>query len=358
MLPRPSARVERTIARTFLALPRPVLQRIVGERRRSPEGFELDPQTQALLWLMRRTGAPEMHAGGLEPARRRLDREGTTLEPRGFDDVQARDLTVPCAQGPRRARMYSPQSARTETSPALVFFHGGGFCLGSIESHDGICRALASKAGVIVLSVDYRLAPEHVFPAAVEDAIAATRWVLESGGSIGIDPNAVAVGGDSAGGTLSTVVAQTLRGAARRPIFQLLIYPATDCTRREPSHQYFREGLMLTAANIDWFLGNYLPSPDLVTDPRASPIFAGDLSGLPPALVLTGGFDPLRDEGRAYAERMRAAGVDVEHVCSEGSVHGFMNTAGVLRESQRLLSLAADRLRGALSVRRAIASAA
>jgi len=356
---RPPVIVERAVARTFLALPPVVLRRIVGPPRRSPEGLELDLEAQALLRLMAITGARAMHDGGVERARRRLDREGSTLDPRGFADVETRDLVVPCPAGPRAARAYRPAASRgVAPSPALVFFHGGGFTLGSLRSHDGICRALASKAGVVVIAVDYRLAPEHPFPAAVEDAVEATRWVLDNAASLGVDPSAVAVGGDSAGGTLATVAAQMLRDAPRRPAFQLLMYPATDATRRQASHRHFAEGLMLASSTIDWFLANYFPSPSMTTDPRASPLFAHDVSGLPPALVLTAGFDPLRDEGKAYADRMRAAGVDVEYVCSEGSVHGFMNMAGVLYEPARMLALAADRLARALTVQRAIASAA
>jgi acetyl esterase len=259
------------------------------------------------------------------------------------------DRTVPGAVGPRQVRVYTPAVARGGGAPGLVWFHGGGFVVGSIESHDGVCRAIASRAGVVVVSVDYRLAPEHRFPAGLEDAIAATRWVLEHGSTLGIDPRAVAVGGDSAGGNLSAVIAQTLRSEPRRPAFQLLLYPATDCTRTMVSHQHFREGLILTERSIAWFTENYLPAKSFETDPRASPLFASDLTGLAPALVITAGFDPLRDEGRAYAEKMQAAGVDVEHVLAQGSVHGFINMTGALPESARMLDLVATRLRERLS---------
>jgi acetyl esterase len=341
-------RIERAAARTLLALPGSVLRRIVGPARRSPEGIELEVQTQALLWLMRLTGEPDLAEGGVKRARRRMDRTGSLLATL-VDDVTTEDRAVPGAAGPRRVRVYTPANARGRAAPALVWFHGGGFVIGSVESSDGVCRALASRAGVVVLSVDYRLAPEHQFPAAVEDAIAVTRWVLEHGPSIGIDPKAVAVGGDSAGGNLSAVISQTLLHEPRRPSFQLLVYPATDFTRVMPSHRYFGEGLILTKESIDFFLENYLPDQSLQTDIRASCLFATDLRGLPPALVLTAGFDSLRDEGRAYAEKMKAAGVEVEYVCAEGSVHGFINMTGGLPESARMLELAAARLREALS---------
>jgi acetyl esterase len=352
------AQVERTTVQAFVSLPRVVLRRIVGAPVRSPEGYELDPQVQALIWLMSKTRQPGLIDGGVENARRRLDRNGWLLDVHGVADVSANDRTLPGAAGSRRARVYTPKGLETAAAPALVFLHGGGFVLGSIESHDGLCRGLASRARVMVISVDYRLAPENPFPAAVDDAVAATRWVLDEAGSLGVDPDAVAVGGDSAGGCLAAVVAQTLRDAPRRPAFQLLMYPTTDATHGSASLQYFRDDLMLTERDILWFTDKYLPSPSMKTDPRASPLLASDLSGQPPALVLTAGFDPLRDEGRAYAERMSAAGVEVEHVCSEPSVHGFMSMAGVLREPARMFALAADRLTRALSPRKAVASAA
>jgi acetyl esterase len=229
-----------------------------------------------------------------------------------------------------------------------LWLHGGGFVLGSIESHDGVCRALAKEAGVAVASLDYRLGPEHRFPAGLMDAVAATRWFLEHGEELGFDPGAFAIGGDSAGGNLAAVTCHLLRGAARTPTFQLLVYPATDATRSDPSHLIFSEGLVLIEPNVAWFLDHYIAEPSEAKDPRVSPVRANDLSGLPPALVMTAGFDPLRDEGRVYAERMRAAGVEVEFVCVEGSMHGFLNTAGALVASARAVTMAADRLRRAL----------
>ena len=352
------SRIERAAARAVLSLPSPVLTRLVGVPPRSPDGLVLDVQSQALLWLMRLRGLDELHEGGLGRARFMMDRSAATLAS-AASDVTGTYCTVAGAAGPLRAAVYKPKAARGGLAPGLVFFHGGGFVLGSIESHDGVCRELARSAGAVVVSVDYRLAPEDPFPAAVEDAISATRWVLANAESLGIDPEAVAVGGDSAGGNLAAVAAQALRKAPRSPAFQLLFYPVTDFTRPGASHRFFGEGFLLTKASMDWFEENYLP-PASRRDPRASPIFATDLSGLPAAFVLTAGFDPLRDEGRAYAEAMRAAGVDVEHLCAEGSMHGFINVAGGLREASRMVSLAADRLRRALEPRvgRGVASAA
>jgi acetyl esterase len=211
-----------------------------------------------------------------------------------------------------------------------------------------VCRELASKAGVVVVSVDYRRSPEDPFPAAPDDCVAATRWILANATSLGIAPGAVAVGGDSAGGNLAAVVAQALRGEARTPAFQLLIYPVCDFTRPGQSHRYFSHGYLLTKVSIDWFEENYIPDANR-TDPRVSPFFAEDLSGLPPALVITAGFDPLRDEGRAYGDAMLKAGVDVEQVCAEGSMHGFFNTTAGLKSAARMMELAADRLKVRLS---------
>jgi acetyl esterase len=353
-------RLERAATLAVLDLPPSLLRRIVGPPVRSPEGFELDLQGQALLWLMRISRQPELHESGVEGGRRALDHMGRLLDMRGMDDVEVSDRTVPGAEGPRAARIYRPATAAsTGPTPALVWFHGGGFVLGSIASHDGACRALASISGAVVISVDYRLSPEHRFPAAVDDAVAATRWVLENGASIGVDVASVAVGGDSAGGNLAALVSLALRNAPRKPVYQLLVYPVTDLTRSLPSHQAFREGVMLPEKSILWFRGLYLPDPSYESRPEVSPFFAPDLVGLPPALMLTAGFDPLRDEGKAYADRMRAAGIEVEYVCSQGSMHGFLNTAGGVAEAARMVRLAADRLRKALTRTRSnVASAA
>lgn len=341
-------RFRRAAATRFLSLPEPALRRIVGPPVRSPEGWPLDIQSQALLWLMRAAReSAEYSDVGL--ARKTLDRSGRVLAPRADErfPIRIQDRELPGAVGPRRVRIYSGAHAG-RLAPALVWLHGGGFVLGSIESHDEVCRALASRASVTVLSVDYRLAPEHPFPAGVDDAAAITRWLLTRGEQIGVDPDAVAIGGDSAGGNLATVVAHSLRASIKRPVFQLLVYPATDATCQHSSHGFFADGFLLSARTIQWFLDHYITDRSLETEPRVSPLFAADLSGLPRALVITAGFDPLRDEGKAYADRMRDAGVPVDYLCARGSLHGFLNTAGALRESARVLALAADAVRSAI----------
>jgi acetyl esterase len=329
-----------------LALPAPILRRLVGPPIVSPEGWPLDLQSQMLLWMLR-VARMSSEYSDVADARRTLGRTSRILSPRAVSDLRTKDVTVPGGEGPRRARIYAPSDARPMV-PALLWLHGGGFVLGSIESHDGVCRALATRSGVAVVSLDYRLAPDHPFPGGLEDSLAAARWILREGPEIGIDPRAVAIGGDSAGGNLAAVTAQILRGEARRPVFQLLVYPATDATCSQPSQRSFADGFILTARAIQWFLSHYITDRRLETEPRVSPLLCSDLTGAPPAFVMTAGFDPLRDEGRAYADRLRAAGVAVEYACAKGSMHGFLNTAAALRESSRSLDLAASALRRAL----------
>jgi acetyl esterase len=351
------SRVERAVTLAFLGMPPALLRRIVGAPRRAPEGYAIDLQGQALTWLMHASRQPELHERGEVAGRRILDHTGPLLSLPDLDDVEVSDRTLPGAASPRPARVYRPSGASRDRAAGLVFFHGGGFVLGSIDSHDGVCRALAKASGLVVVSVDYRLAPEHRWPAGVDDAVAATRWVLAQGATLGIDPTNVAVGGDSAGGNLAALVSLALRSEARKPVFQLLIYPATDLTCGQPSHRFFAEGLMLPEKSIRWFRKLYLPDLKFESDPAASPFFATDLANAPPALVVTAGFDPLRDEGKGYADKLHAAGVDVDYVCSEGSQHGFVNTFGGIAESARMLTLIADRLRRATS-RLRVASAA
>lgn len=322
-------RLERALVERVLRLPKPILRRLMGEPPRSPEGFELDLETHALIELMRLARQPEMHQGGPELAREHMDRSAKVAEPRGNDELSIRDSRIPGPAGDVPVRIYTPVAGEAPR-PVLVYLHGGGFVIGSIDSHDGLCRALAQAASVVVVSVGYRLAPEHPFPAGLDDAIAVTRFIIEHASSVGGDPKRVAVGGDSAGGNLSACVALACRQDPVPPAFQLLLYPATDATRSLPSHRHFRDGFFLTEASVAWFLDNYVRDARDHENPRVSPLFTPDLSGAPPALVVTAGFDPLRDEGRAYAERLREAGVPVELREYEGAIHGFVSMAGVL----------------------------
>ena len=232
--------------------------------------------------------------------------------------------------------------------PALIYFHGGGWVIGDLESHDQVCRALANAARCIVVAVDYRLAPEHKFPAAVDDAIAATRWIAGNAARLGIDAARLAVGGDSAGGNLAAVVSLDARDRGGPPlVFQLLIYPGTDMRMDRPSHVRHAEQLPLRRATMQWFVGHYLRDAGDEADWRASPLRARDFRNLPPALVVTAGFDPLCDEGEAYAKALSGAGVRVAHERFGGQIHGFLSMGRMIADAGRLVALAADALKGA-----------
>lgn len=233
------------------------------------------------------------------------------------------DLTFDGPHGPIGATRYRASDA--EPTGLVIFFHGGGWVLGSRASHDSAVRALAVASGADFLSVDYSLAPEAPFPAAVDDALAAWRFAVEKAPEWGIDPARIALAGDSAGGNLSAVVAQLTRGDDVVPRLQALIYPVTDLLNDADSHREFADGFFLTQADVEYFKDHYLPDRALAADPRVSPLLAEDLSGLPPAYVIVAGFDPLRDEGIAYAEAMRDAGVDVAVDYAGPMIHGFLN---------------------------------
>jgi acetyl esterase len=231
----------------------------------------------------------------------------------------------------------------------VVYYHGGGWVVGDLDTHDATCRHLAHDTTAAVLALDYRLAPEHRFPAAVDDAVAAFAWAVREAPALGADPACVGVAGDSAGGNLAAVVAQvTTRAGGARPVAQLLIYPVTDLSTKHPSYRLFSAGFFLTEADMDWYRGSYLPDESAARDPRASPLLAADLSGLPPAIVLTAGFDVLRDEGEAYARRLRDAGVPVELRRNAGQIHGFANASSVSPTARAAMDEGARLFRAAL----------
>jgi len=288
--------------------------------------MSVDPEVQVLLDLMAASGASLLSTVSVEDARNVMDvmARFVDLEPEQVARVE--DRLIPGAAGQIPVRVYTPQGAGP--FPVLVFLHGGGFVLCSIETHDELCRAFTNGAGCIVVSVEYRLAPEHKFPAAVDDCYAATRWVAENASGIGGDPARIAVGGDSAGGNLAAVVAHLARdGGGPSLVYQVLIYPATSFVTDMPSRRENAEGYFLTEADMQWFSGHYLRSEADARDPRVSPLEARDFSGLPPALVITAEYDPLRDEGEAYAARLREAGVPAVYTCYEGMIHGFLSMA-------------------------------
>jgi len=261
----------------------------------------------------------------------------------GEPDALARveNLFSPGPAGDIPLRLYATDHVGLR--PALVYFHGGGFVFGNLDTHDAVCRAIAKASGAVVVAVDYRLAPEHKFPAAVDDSYAATKWVAANAERLGIDAHRIAVGGDSAGGNLATVIALRCRDAGGPALAaQVLIYPVTDVSTFETgSHRELAEGYFLTRAAMEWFTGHYLASADHKRHPEVSPLLAPNLSGLPPALIITAEFDPLRDEGEAYARRIQQAGVPVTVTRYPGMIHGFVSMRGVLSGGRQAIQEAA-----------------
>lgn len=306
----------------------------------------MHPQAEALLKQMAEQAMPAPESMTVAQNRALIGDLGDLSGP-PEEVARVVDATAPGPGGDIPLRIYVP--AGEGPLRTLVFFHGGGWVIGDLDSHDGVCRALANRAGAVVASVGYRLAPEHRFPAAVEDAYAAVVWAAAHIGGYGGDPARLAVGGDSAGGNLAAVVCQTARDQRGPAIgFQLLIYPATDRHDDSPSMRQNARGPLLSRAWMEWFHGFYQSGPDDGMDPRMSPSRAADLSGLPPALVVTAEFDPLRDQGAAYAARMAQAGVRVEHLPVDGLFHGFIQMAGVLDPAREVLDHSGRALRAAL----------
>jgi len=304
------------------------------------------PQVAALLDRVARSPLPPYHTVTAFVARRIYRDTRAALSPPPPEVSEARLLI---ADGPVAIRAYRPiGAAKGEVLPALVYFHGGGWTIGDLDTHDTLCRQLANGARCAVFSVDYRLAPEHPFPAAVDDCIAATAYVARNAGTLAIDARRIAVGGDSAGSNLATVVALDARDrGGPRLAFQLLIYPATDQRMQHASHRENGEGYLLTRQAIEFFRGGYLPRREDWTDWRASPLLAPSLAGLPPAYVLTAGFDPLRDEGREYCERLKREGVEATYRQYDDMVHGFVLFGGAVDAANQAVQECCAALRGA-----------
>lgn len=289
---------------------------------------ELDPQAKLLMDLVARSAAPAFHTLDVAKAREETRKLLAYFSPEPLPVATRRDLHIPREGGGGAipARLYRALESDTAAQlPLLVFFHGGGWTVGDIDGYDPLCRAFANRAQCAVLSVDYRLAPEHPFPAAVDDAYTATSWAMRRAQDLGIDPTRIAVGGDSAGGNLATVTTMLAADRGGPAIaFQLLVYPATDQRSERPSQRRFGQGYLLDLESIRYFQRGYLRHARDYDDWRASPIRRQDLSGLPPALIITAGFDPLVDDCVAYADRLRAADVAVEYRCFDGMIHGFL----------------------------------
>jgi acetyl esterase len=282
----------------------------------------LDPQVQAFLDLLSAAGGAPPHELPLDEARRQMEASVMALGPPP-EIASVEDRRIPGPEGEIPIRIF--RNNPTGPAPGVVYFHGGGWVLGSINTHDKLCRELAKEAGAVVVSVDYRRAPEHMYPAAAEDAYAATCWVAEHAKELGMDPDRLSVAGDSAGGNLAAAACLMIRDrGGRPPSLQVLVYPITDFNLDTPSYLENAEGYYLTRDSMAWFWRQYLSDPADGEKPYASPLRAADLSSLPPALVLTARYDPLRDEGRAYAERLSQAGVAVDLVEYDGLIHGFL----------------------------------
>jgi acetyl esterase len=307
----------------------------------------LDPEIEAIVAAMEALPGPPPEDVPIEQARAGHEAETAELSGPGQTVAEVRDHRVPGPAGEIPVRVYSPAGAHGPV-PVVAYFHGGGWALGSIDSFDTVCRALANAACAAVASVGYRLAPEHRFPAALDDCLAATRWLASSASELGGDGSRLAVGGDSAGGNLAAIVARRLRDEGGPPVrFQALVYPATDSALNTPSYREFAEGYGLTAEGMRRFWNLYLDGAD-GAQPDASPLRSSDLSRLPPGFVLTAEADVLRDEGEAYAQRLREAGVEVELRRVDGATHGFWRWQAKTALSRRAVREVGTALREAL----------
>jgi acetyl esterase len=335
-------RVEALSLRLTMGLPEVVQRRLAG----APivlDGQTLAPETQLMLRLKKLARLPSAERLPVPQGRVVVEHEAAMAggtQPIG----SVRGLAV----GDLPARLYVPTTAAPEPAPLLVFFHGGGFMYGGLDSHDATCRLLAEQAGVRVLAVDYRLAPEHAFPAAHDDALAAYRWVVQHAASLGADPQRLAVGGDSAGGTLAAATAIAAAQEGLPLAFQLLVYPAVDARRATRSLELFSQGFYLTSEFMDLANESYVPVVAERDDIRISPLRHAVPAGLAPAYLCTAGFDPLRDEGEAYAQALVAAGVEVQLHRFPDQIHGFFNIVGVGRRSRAAVLEIAAALRTGL----------
>jgi len=309
----------------------------------------LDPQAKAVLDQFASMGGQQLHEMSVAQARELiLGMVALAGEPESVARIENR--TVPGPAGEIPVRIYAPVG--TAPFPVLVYFHGGGWVIGNLDTHDGICRSLANRVGCLVVSVDYRLAPEHPFPAAPEDCYAATRWLAEHAGSLGGDKGRIAVGGDSAGGNLAAVVALMARDRGGPKLaFQLLVYPATDTDFETRSYRENSEGYFLTRADMVWFWNHYAPRDEDRRNPYAAPLRAASLRGLPPALVITAEFDPLCDDGNAYAGRLREDGVPVRLSQQDGLIHGFFQMGAVIDRGRASVDEASRALKDAFATR-------
>lgn len=303
----------------------------------------LDPEAQEVLELQAAAGRPAWSSIGPVAARQQYAETRIASAGRRPDAVGTTDHAIVCDGRSLALRLYRPRRASPKALlPTLIWAHGGGWVVGGIDTHDATCGQLAVEADIAVLSVDYRLAPEHPFPAAFDDLVAALDWASHEGDSFGIDPHLLAVGGDSAGGNVAAAAALWARDRAMNNLrFQLLVYPVTDCVTTTASYAFFADGFGLTRGSMQWFIDQYLPQVADRSDWRAAPLRVASLAGICPAMVITAGYDPLRDEGRAYAQRLRDEGGGCDHLEFGGMMHGFFGMAALLHGARRAIAVAA-----------------
>jgi len=303
--------------------------RFIGWRANPVDGQLCDEDLAALLGFGDIIGATDMASHNPEKARALMAESSMMVEDEVCTNVRVQDRVLIEGQLQLAARLYVPKDL-TDTSPGIVYFHGGGFTLGDLDTHDRYCQHLAQDAGVRVMAIDYRLAPENPFPAAIEDGVAAFRCVARRAKEFDMDPTRLAVMGDSAGGNLSAVIAHRTKKDVIRPALQVLVYPAVDGTCAMKSHELFAKGWILTADQVDWFYHCYVGDDRAARiQPDVSPLYHPDFQGLPRALVYTAGFDPLRDEGIAYAEKLEKEGIPTRHYCFRSLTHGFVSMGGI-----------------------------
>ena len=306
----------------------------------------LDPQARQFMQLMADNGVKPVHTLTAAAARAAYLQRRSLSQPASESVAQTHDHTLTHNGVSLGIREYRPLGSQAAAVlPALLFFHGGGWTVGDLDTHDTVCRSLCNASGSAVFAVDYRLGPEAPFPAAYEDAIAAFAWLVHHAAQVHIDPARIAVGGDSAGGNIAAALCLGLRGQSAQPAFQLLIYPAVTMRPDTPSYHRNGQGYMLTQDSMRWYTANYISQDHHADDWRASPLMAASHADLPPALVMTAGFDPLRDEGLMYADALSEAGVRTQYVCFERQIHGFITMGGVIDEAHTALALCGHALK-------------
>jgi acetyl esterase len=337
------------IVRAATGLPIRLLRVLLG-RPIVVDGQELDVEVQLILKLLALAGDAPLETLDVSEARARIGKDARRLAGPQLALARVEELTLPGPAGAMRARLYVPDG-NPQCGGILVYFHGGGFVICDLETHENTCRFLAREAGVGVLAVDYRRAPEHPFPAAIEDAVAAFAFAAEHASELGGDAARVAVGGDSAGGNLAAGVALLTAAAdGPTPAFQLLFYPWLDLSSKRDSYRLFGNAFFLTESTLDWYKSEYLQNPDQALDPRCSPLLAKQLAGVAPAYIATAGFDPLRDDGEDYAQKLRNAGVAVALRRHRSLIHGFVNMIGIGHSGHDALQEAAGALRVGLAL--------